>query len=314
MPPSTNKPVLLSGRAHKPFAQKVAKELGLSLGKASIQTFSDQEVKVEIEEELRGKDVYLIQPTSMPVGETLMELLLLAHAAKGLKPKRITAVMPFIGYRRQEKVTRPGEALAFELVAKLLAAAGVKRILTIDLHKHRSSKFFRDAGISCKELRAFSVIVHYFKTKKKLDNFVVLAPDKGSVPESERYARELGVPLVKVSKRRSRRKLDEVSFHRFEGNVKGKNVLIIDDEINTAGTLIGVAEMLKERKARNIYFACTHAVLSGPAVQRLSKSRLKEVVVTDTIFLPPKKRIPKINVLSVAPLFADAIEKWHRQA
>ncbi|MFH1426412.1 MAG: ribose-phosphate pyrophosphokinase [Candidatus Kerfeldbacteria bacterium] len=309
MAKKTQKPVILAGRANKPFARRVARELDLKLSDVSIETFSDEEIQVAVNQDCRGRDVYCIQPTSMPANDSIMELLLMVHAVKAMRPKRITAVMPFFGYRRQEKVSIPGESLAFDLVAKLLNAAGVNRVLVIDLHKHRSAKFFKDNKIICKELRAFDVIVDYFK-KKKLENLVVLAPDKGSAPGSEHYARELNVPLVKVSKQRSRKKLDTVSFTNFEGEVKGKNVLIIDDEINTAGTLIGVADILKERKANNIFFACTHAVLSGPAIERLEKSRLTEVVVTDTIYLPPKKRIAKIKVLSVAPLFAETIAKW----
>ncbi|MFC1598125.1 ribose-phosphate diphosphokinase [Patescibacteria group bacterium] len=309
---SVKKPVVFSGTANKPFARRLAKELSVKLGKVDIKTFSDQETHILVEDNVKGRDVYVVQSTSMPVNENLMELLLLVHSIKSLKPKRITAVMPFFGYRRQEKVSGPGESLGFQLAAELLKAAGVGRVLVIDLHKHRSAKFFKEVEITSKELRAFDVIVEYFKNKK-LDNFVVLAPDKGGIPESERYAKALGVPLVKVYKHRSLTRPDEVTFDRFEGEVEGKNVLIIDDEINTAGTLVGVVEMLKKRKARNIYFACTHAVLSGPAIERLAKSRLKQVVVTDTIYLPAKKRLKKIKVLSVVPLFADIISKWSRR-
>ncbi len=304
-------PVILSGIAHKPFARKLARELGLPLGRVRTYRFSDQEAHVVIYDDLKGKDIYIVQPTSAPVNETLMELLLTAHAAKSMKPKRITAVMPFFGYRRQEKQTRPGEALSFELVAKMLKAAGVSRVLVIDLHKHRSAKYFKQAGIVCKELRAFEVIVDYFKKKRQLENFVVLAPDKGSIPESERYAKALNVPLVRVYKRRNRR--DEITVTRVEGCVEGKNVLIIDDEVNTAGTLCGVVDIIKERKAKNIYVACTHAVLSGPAKDRLQKARIRQVVVTDTVWIPPKKRIKKIKILSVVPLFAEQLEKWMKR-
>lgn len=239
-----------------------------------------------------------------------MELLLLVHALQDLKPRRITAVIPFFGYRRQEKKTSPGESLTFQLIAKLLKAAGVSRVLVIDLHKHRSKKFFQENGIVCTELRAFDVIINYFK-KKKLDNFAVLAPDKGSIPESERYAKALGVPLVRVYKHRSKR--DEVVIDRFEGDIQGKNMLIIDDEINTAGTLMGVVDLLKKNKARNVYFACTHAVLSGPAVERLAKSRIRQVVFTDTIDLPQEKRLKKMHVVSVVPLFAATIRAWSKK-
>lgn len=302
--------VLLSGSSNKPFARKLAKDLGWSLGNAEIVTFSDSETHVIVHENVQGRDVYIVAPTSAPANHHIMELLLLAHAVHDMKPRRITAVLPFYGYRRQEKKTSPGEALTFQLVAKLLKAAGVTRVLTIDLHKHRSKRFFKENGIVCTELRAFDVIISYFK-KKKLDNFVLVAPDKGSIPESERYAKALGVPLVKVYKHRSKR--DQVVIDRFEGNVKGKNVLIIDDEINTAGTLMGVIDLLKKQKAHNIYFACTHGVLSGPAVERLAKSRIRQVVFTDTIELPQEKRIKKMHILTVAPLFAEVIRKWSKK-
>lgn len=304
-----NIPLLFSGRANKPFARKVAKELGLSLGKIDIATFSDLETHVVIKEDVAKKDVFVIQSTSSPSNETLMELLLMVGAIQSMKPKRITAVIPFFGYRRQEKVTVSGEALSFDIITQLLKSAGVDRILVIDLHKHRSARFFVEAGIQYKELRAFDVIVEYFK-KKKLENFVVLAPDKGGIPEAERYATALHVPLVKAYKKRTHSKRDEVTFHKFEGVVKGKNILITDDEINTAGTLQGVVDILKKEKARNIYFASTHGVLSGPAIKRLKTARLRQVIITDTIALPKEKNIQKIKVLSVAPLFAEAMKKW----
>lgn len=310
---SINKPpIILAGRESKTFARKIAQELGLHLGKVEIATFSDSETHVIIREDLKGRDVYLVQATPAPSNDNVMELLLMAHAAKSQRPKRITAVMPFFGYRRQEKVTVEGEALSFQLVAKMMKAAGIKRVLTIDLHKHRSTKFFKDVGIVSKELRAFPVIVEYLK-KKKLENFVVLAPDKGSIPESTKYAKALDVPLVKFYKHRSLRKRDEVRIDRFEGEVKGKDIIIIDDEINTAGTLMGVVEVLKKEKARNIYFACTHGVLSGPALTRLSKSRIRQVIITDTIFLEPVKRLKKMKILTVTDLFAEQIAKWWKK-
>lgn len=309
--PIKKPPILLAGRESKTMARKIAAELGLHLGRVEIATFSDLETHVIVREELKGRDVYLIQATAAPSNESLMELLIMAHAAKSLQPKRITAVIPFFGYRRQEKQTVDGEAVTFQLVAKMIKAAGITRVLTIDLHKHRSARFFKEAGIVSKELRAFDVISEYLQ-KKKLDNFVVLAPDKGSVPESEKYAKVLGVPLVKAYKHRSIRKRDQVTYDRFEGEVKGKNVLIIDDEINTAGTLMGVVDILKKEKAKNIYFACTHGVLSGPAIDRLKKSRIRQIIITDTIYLQPEKRFKKVKILSVSRLFAEQIAKWSK--
>jgi len=308
--PVQKQQVMFSTLANKPFAKKLAKKLGWTLGNAEIVTFSDSETHVIVHEDVQAKDVFVVASTSAPANHHIMELLLLVHALRDMKPRRITAVIPFYGYRRQEKKTSPGESLTFQLVAKLLKVAGVSRVLVIDLHKHRSKQFFKENGIVCTELRAFDVISDYFK-QKKLDNFVVLAPDKGSIPESERYAKALGVPLVKVYKHRSKR--DEVIIDRFEGTISGKNILIIDDEINTAGTLMGVVDLLKQQKARNIYFACTHAVLSGPAVERLAASRIRQVVVTDTIELPPQKRLKKMHVLSVVPLFAQVLQQWSKK-
>lgn len=302
--------MLLSGTAHPAFAHSLAQELGAKVGAMDLFRFSDDETHVIIKEDLAGQDVYLVQPTSAPANDHIMELLMMAHAARAQHAQRITAVMPFFGYRRQEKTVKPGESLTFELIAQLLKAAGVDRILAIDLHKHRSTRFFDAVGLEWKELRAFDVICEYFK-QKELSDVVVLAPDKGGLPESERYAQALGVPLVKATKHRSTR--DQVVFDHFEGDVKGKNVLIVDDEINTAGTLIGVVDILKQQNAQDIYFACTHAVLSGPAIERLNASPLKEVVVTDTIALPAEKKIDKIVVLSVVPQFAAAIREWSQK-
>ncbi len=304
------RPLIFAGRESRTFARRVAKQLELPLGKVEVATFSDLETHVIVEEDVKGRDVYIIQATSMPANENLMELLIMTHALKSMSPKRITAVMPFFGYRRQEKTTVNGESLTFELVAKILKTAGISRVLTMDLHKHRSAKYFTDAGIISKELRAFEVIVKYFR-RKKLENFVIVAPDKGSIPESERYAKALGVPLVKAYKHRAKR--DQVVFDSIDGDVAGKNILIIDDEVNTAGTLCGVVDILKKKKARNVYFACTHAVLSGPAMERLTASRIRQVVVTDTIYLEPDRRINKIKILTVAPLIAEQIATWTKR-
>ena len=242
-----------------------------------------------------------MQSGSNSANENLMELLVMVHALKDMEPKKIVAVIPFFPYRRMEKTVEDGESLTFELVADLLNTAGVDKVIVLDLHKHRSKRFFK---FQRRELLAFPVIINRL-IKKKLENFVIVAPDKGSMPESKKYARELDVPIVKAYK--TRKEHDKAIIKKMVGDVKGKDVIIIDDEINTAGTLVGVVNELKKRKARNIYFACTHAVLSGPAIDRLKKTKLREIIVTDSINLPPKKRLNKIKVVSVAPLIADAI-------
>ncbi|MDP3970254.1 MAG: ribose-phosphate pyrophosphokinase [bacterium] len=296
-----NDKVILAGNSNRPMAKRIAKELGMSLGKIDVKVFSDGETYVNIEEDIKDKIVYVVQSGSYPANHNLMELLAIVHAARNLNPKKIVAVVPFYPYRRMEKTVERGESLTFELVADLLHTAGIDKIICMDLHKHRSKRFFK---FQRKELRAFEVIISRLR-KKKLHNFVIVAPDKGSMPESKKYARELEVPLVKAYK--TRKKHDEAIINRIEGDVEGKDVIIVDDEINTAGTLTGVVDKLKQHKVRNIYFACTHAVLSGPAIERLEKAKIKEVIITDTILLPEEKKIKKIKILSVAPLFAQAI-------
>ncbi|MCW1930616.1 MAG: ribose-phosphate pyrophosphokinase [Candidatus Kerfeldbacteria bacterium] len=300
--------VILSGTSHPEFAKKIADELGVKLGNVEIAQFSDSETHVIVHEDVAGKEVFLVQSGYAPTNERLMELLLLAEAVWNKKAKRITVILPFVPYRRQEKQTKNGEALSFEVVARLLRAVGVRRVLTIDLHKHRSRRFFKDQHITCKELRAFPVFVDFFKKQKSLEDVVVVAPDKGSIPESEKYARTLKVPLVRFYKRRTKR--DQIVIDRFEGSVKGKNVLIIDDEINTGGTLVGVVQTLKKNGAGEVHFACTHGVLSGPAIERLSSSSLEHILITDTIPQSKEKRIKKMTIVSVASLFAQQVRQW----
>lgn len=301
-------PVLLSGTANPAFARKLAKKLNLSLGKVDIATFSDTETHVVVQEDCVGRDVYIVQSLSMPANENVMEFLLMVHAVAALRPRRITAVVPFMAYRRQEKITQRGEALAFQLVAKLLYAAGCRRILTIDLHKHRSSRFFKEVGIVSRELRAFDVLAEHLKAQDLRDT-VIVAPDKGSIPESERYAKALGAPLVKVYKRRARR--DQVTIDRIEGNVAGKNILLIDDEINTAGTLVSVINLLqKTQKIGHTTVVCTHGIFSGAALERLAHPAIRQIILTDTIALPSSKRLPTMMVVSVAPLFAKILRQW----
>lgn len=295
--------VLLAGKSNHTLAKRIAKELDLKLGKAVVKQFSDGETYVKVEEDVRDKNVYVLQSGAQPVDHNLMELLIMVHAVRNLQPRKIIAVIPFYPYRRMEKIVEAGESLTFELVADLLHTAGIDKIICIDLHKHRSKRFFK---FQRKELRAYPVIIDYLK-HKALPDFVVVAPDKGSMPESKRYAHELNVPLVKSFK--TRKKHDQAIIKRLEGDVHNKNIMIVDDEINTAGTLCGVVEKLKAQGAKDIYFACTHPVLSGPAIERLANTDIKEVIVTDTIELPVEKQIPKMKILSVAKLFAQAIQE-----
>jgi ribose-phosphate pyrophosphokinase len=299
--------MLFSGTSNEPLARKIAKELEHTLGKVLIKHFSDGETYVNVEEDVNNKKVYFIQSGSYPTNENLMELLIMLHALKknNLHPKKVIAVVPFYPYRRMEKTTELGESLTFELVADLLKTAGIDKIICMDLHKHRSKRFFK---FQRRELRALPVLAEYLK-KKDLSNMVIVAPDKGSMPESKKYSRALNIPIVKAYKKR--KKHDEAIIKKIVGEIKDKDVIIIDDEVNTAGTLQSVVTAIKEKGARDIYFACTHAVLSGPAVERLKSSPIKEVIVTDTINIPEEKKIDKLKIISVAHLFAEAIRTDH---
>lgn len=295
--------MLFSGTSNEPLARKIAAELDHKVGKVLIKHFSDGETYVNVLEQVDKKKIYFIQSGSFPTNENLMELLIMLHALKktNLHPKKVIAIVPFYPYRRMEKTVELGESLTFELVADLLKTAGIDKIICMDLHKHRSKRFFK---FQRRELFALPVISEYLK-KKDLSNMVLVAPDKGSMPELKKYSRVLNIPIVKAYKKR--KKHDEAIIKKIVGEIAGKDVIIIDDEINTAGTLVSVISAIKEKGARDIYFACTHAVLSGPAIERLKKAPIKEVIVTDTINMPPEKKMEKIKILSVAKVFAEAI-------
>jgi len=295
--------MLFSGTSNEPLARKIAAELDHKLGRVFIKHFSDGETYVNVQEAVDNQKIYFIQSGSFPTNENLMELLIMLHALKksNLHPKKVIAIVPFYPYRRMEKTVELGESLTFELVADLLKTAGIDKIICMDLHKHRSKRFFK---FQRRELFALPVIVEYLK-KKDLTNMVIVAPDKGSMPESKKYSRALNIPIVKAYKKRN--KHDEAIIKKIVGEINNKDVIIIDDEINTAGTLVSVVKAIKEKGCRDIYFACTHAVLSGPAIERLKTCPIKEVIVTDTIDLPIEKRLDKIKVLSVAKIFAEAI-------
>jgi ribose-phosphate pyrophosphokinase len=301
--------VILHGRAQPEFAKQLATTLEWALIPVNAETFADGETHIVIEGSVSGKDVYIVQSTSYPANDTLMELLLLTEAAVAEGATRITAVMPFFGYRRQEKRSKPGEALSFALVAKLLKTAGIDRVMVMDLHKHRSRKFFEEAGVECVELAAFPVFIDYLIQKDRT-NLMVLAPDKGSVPSSADYAQRLGIPMIVANKTRSMETKDTVSFEDMIADVEGKDILIIDDEINTAATLVGVVDMMNARGAKTITVGCTHAVLSPPAIDRMQHAGITECMITDTIAQPKEKQLPLFQTLSVVPLFAEALKNW----
>lgn len=302
------KKVLISGQSNLPLARKVAARLKLPLGKITISTFSDGEKYVNIKEELKGNEVFVFQSGSYPANENLIELLMILDAVKRLGPKKIIAVIPFYPYRRQERKVEKGEPISAQMVARFLKISGVNKVIVIDLHHPVIKDYLR---VPVKEILPLSVFAKYLK-KKSLKNFIVLAPDEGSIKRSGKFAQLLKLPLVTMKKKRAGHdQVAEADFFVKGGrslDLKGKNVIMIDDEINTAGTLVESAKKLKKELIKDVYFAATHAVLSGPAIRRLKKSPLKEIMVTDTILFPPEKKIVKIKVLSVAKLIAQEIK------
>jgi len=296
---------LFAGRANPGLAQDIAEYLGIGLGDIEVRSFSDKEVYVEINENVRGKDIFLIQSTCPPANESLMELLIMIDAFQRASARRITAVIPYYGYARQDRKDQPRVPITAKLVANLITVAGADRVLTIDLHAGQIQGFF---DIKVDHLFAAPIFVDYFK-EKHFDDLVVLSPDVGGVRRARAYARRLNAPLAIVDKRRPM--ANEAQVLHIVGEVKGKHVLIVDDMIDTGGTMIAAMEVLKERGAREIYASCTHPVLSGGTRDRIERSSLKELVVTDTIRLVENQKVSKIRVLSVASLLGEAIRRIH---
>jgi len=297
---------VFTGRANPQLAQRITEYLGIKLGDMEISSFSDGETYVKINENIRGRDVFLIQPTHPPVNENLMELLIMIDACLRASAKRITAVVPYYGYARQDRKDRPRVPITAKLVANLITTAGADRILTLDLHVDQIQGFF---DIKVDHLFAAPVIVDYFR-KKELDNLVVLSPDVGGLRRARTYAKVLRVPLAIVDKRRPI--ANEAEVIHIVGEVRGRQVLIIDDIVDTGGTLLAAVDILLKNGADTIYAACTHPVLSGDAFGKLKASPLKEIVVTDTIPLNLKGDEDKVKVLSVAPLLGEAIKRIHQ--
>ena len=297
--------VLFSGSANPKLTADIAKHLGIGLGKIRIERFADNETYVQFLENIRGKDVFLVQPTCNPANENIMELLIMIDAAKRASAGRITAVMPFYGYRRQDRKTESREPITAKLVADLLTAAGADRVATIDLHAGQVQGFF---NIPLDNLTAEPLILNFLRSKK-LTNLTVVAPDVGSAKGARDFSRLLNAEMAVISKKRGAH--DEIETVSLIGEVKGRSIAIIDDEISTGGTVANAAEILKENGAEDIYVAVTHAILAGSAVQKLNAAPIKELIVTDTIPIPEEKKIDKIKVLSVAELLAKAISSIH---
>lgn len=298
---------IFAGNSSKNVAAHIAKELGLPLGSSDVVTFSDGEISVSIKESVRGSDVFVVQSTSQPVNTHLMELLIMIDALKRASAGRITAVIPYFGYARQDRKAKARDPISAKLVADIICKAGADRVLTMDLHAAQIQGFF---DIPVDHLLGVPILAPYFEEKFKdcKDDVMVVSPDLGSVTRARNFASRLDVNLAIVDKRRQRANVCEVM--NIIGNVEGKRVIIVDDMIDTAGTLCNAAKAILEiGGAKEVYACATHGVLSGPAIQRLQESVIKELVLLDTIELPEEKKIDKIKILPVAPVFAEAIER-----
>jgi len=288
------------------LAQKIAQCLGLGVGDSEVTMFSDGEIAVNIYETVRGSDVFVVQSTCNPVNDHLMELLIMVDALKRASAGRITAVMPYFGYARQDRKSKARDPISAKLVADLITAAGADRVLTMDLHAAQIQGFF---NIPVDHLLGGPLLASYYldKFKNELSDFVVVSPDLGSVTRARNFASRLDVPIAIIDKRRPKPNVAEVM--NIIGDIKDKRVILIDDMIDTAGTITNGATALKERGAKEVYACCTHAVLSGPAIDRINNCPISELLVLDTIPLDSSKNIDKIKVLSVAPVFAEAIKR-----
>ena len=302
-----NRPLkIFSGRANPVLAAEISSHLGVELGKLSLYNFSDGEIYTQIDENVRGADVFVIQPTCPPVNDTLMELLVMLDAFKRSSASRITAVIPYYGYARQDRKDKPRVPITAKLVADLLQAAGANRVLTMDLHASQIQGFF---NIPVDHLFAAPVLIRQLK-KMQLDDFTIGSPDAGGVERARAYAKRLDAALAIIDKRRIAP--NQTAVMNIIGEVEGRNVCIVDDIIDTAGTLIHTVQALFDQGAKSISAACTHAVLSGPAVSRINQSQLQHVIVTNTVPTTDKEtECPRIVTLSIAELLADAIKRIH---
>lgn len=303
---------IFTANSNPKVAAEIARELGKPLGQSEVVTFSDGEISVSIKESVRGSDVFVVQSTSTPVNDNMMELLIMIDAFKRASAGRITAVIPYMGYARQDRKAKARDPISAKLVADLLTVAGADRVLSMDLHCAQIQGFF---NIPVDHLLGVPILVPYFieKFKDIRDNTVVVSPDLGSVTRARNFAARFDAPLAIVDKRRQKANVCEVM--NIIGDVKDKDVILVDDMIDTAGTLCNAAKAIMEKGGAKSVTACaTHGVLSGPAIQRIKDSVIKEVVLLDTIALPEEKQIDKITVLPVAPVFAQAIQRIYEDS
>lgn len=297
---------IFTGNSHPELAQEIAEKLGLPLGKAKVGTFSDGEISVDINESVRGCDVFIVQSTCSPVNNNLMELLIMIDAFKRASAGRITAVMPYYGYARQDRKAKSRDPITAKLVADLITAAGADRVLTMDLHAPQIQGYF---DIPVDHMLGCPILASYFVEKglAERDDVVVVSPDLGSVTRARKFADKLHAPIAIIDKRRPKANVSEIM--NIIGDINDKICILIDDMIDTAGTISNAANALKDLGAKNVYACCTHGVLSGPAFDRINASSIEELVMLNTIKLPERDGLEKFKSISVAPLLANAIER-----
>ena len=300
--------MIFTGTSHPELAKEISEIVGIPLGKCSLGKFSDGEISVNITETVRGKEVFIIQPTGLPVNHNIMELCIMTDAMRRASVGKITAVIPYYGYARQDRKAKPRDPISAKLVADILVAAGADDILTVDLHAPQIQGYF---NIPVNHLEGMPVLAQYFLEKDFASkDLVVVSPDHGSVTRARNFAHYFNCPIAIIDKRRPKANVSEVM--NIIGDVEGKTCLMIDDMIDTAGTITNAADALKKFGASAVYAAATHPVLSGPAIERIQNSAIEEMVLLNTIPVPEEKRIPKITVLSIAPLLAEAMRRVSR--
>lgn len=301
---------LFSLKGNEPLAQEISEHIGIPLGECEVTRFSDQEVQISIEESVRGCEVFVIQPTSQPVNEHLMELLIMIDALKRASAKSINIVIPYYGYARQDRKARAREPITAKLVANLIETAGASRVISLDLHAPQIQGFF---DIPIDHLMGVPLLSDYFYEKEDInfEDVVVVSPDHGGVTRARKMADRLKTPIAIIDKRRPKPNVAEVM--NIVGDIEGKTAIIIDDIMDTGGTMKLAAQALKDKGAKEVYACCTHPVLSGPAIERIQDSVIKELVVTNSIQLPEDKKIDKITELSVGALLSQAITRVYKE-
>lgn len=307
MNPTPNGLKIFSGTANPDLAKRICESLKVPLGNIMVTRFSEGEIRVKINEDVRGRDIFIVQPTCPPVNDNVIELLIMMDAFRRASARRITAVLPYYGYARQDRKDQPRVPITAKVMANIITVSGADRILAMDLHAQQIQGFF---DIPVDHLYAYPVIANYIK-QKNIKDLMVVSPDVGGIKMARAFAKGLKTDLAVVDKRRTGP--NEVEAMNLIGEVKGRTVLIPDDMISTGGSMVEAVNALLKFGAKEVYACCTHGILSGNAVEKLQNSALKEIVITDTIPLPPEKKVSKITVLPVAPLLGEAIMRIHNE-